>query len=66
MSDTGTPFNKAVYKPGDKVKLSYEGQIFSVTVKESSIVGFFREYFVVFEDGSSKWMKDYELGYTLN
>lgn len=57
---------KSTYKKGDKLTLSYEGHPFSVTIKQTSVVGFFKEYYVEFEDGSCKWIKEHEFTYILN
>ncbi len=59
------PTQKLLNK-GEKVQVSFNGNVFEVECIESSVVGFIRTYRVRFSDGSEKTFSSYELSNRLN
>jgi len=56
----------AKYKKGDKVNLSYNGEVYPVTVKSSTVIGFLREYCIEYRDGSKRYVTEHEFANQLN
>lgn len=50
-----TPF---AYKKGDKVNLSYNGEVYPVTVKSVTVIGYKKEYCIQYEDGSTSFVRE--------
>jgi hypothetical protein len=60
------PLPVAKYKVGDVVKLSYDGELYPVTIKSFTVIGFIKEYTVEYTDGTKNNVRESEFENLLN